>query len=116
MKRWLGIFLVAAIMATAADITIAVRNDAGKTVSTVTLTTTDAILTALDTWRKAQQARDAQGNPVPAYPTVEALWRTLVGSLVRSAISEELAAIKTEQAKIQAAQAEIERLRAAAVK
>jgi hypothetical protein len=113
--RLLFSLLISASVLLAAEIRIQVVNDAGKQVSSVVLTTNDAVLAALNSWRLAQQTRDANSNLVPAYPTVESLWRSHIRNFVISAIGDSLDAIKTEQAKIDAANAKIKELKEGAI-
>jgi len=115
--------LIAATITQAAELTITVKRDDGTTVSTTTITTTNAVLSAVNDWRlekiatPAVPARVEGGVTIPAvpavleYPTPAALWKAVVGGFIRSIAGDKLAAIQAEQAKITAARAEIERLR-----
>jgi len=107
MKRILLGLLIAATLAAAAEIQIVVRNDAGTVVSTVTLTTTNAALQALNQWRLAQTTPGVKPGdpPVLTYPTAESLWKRVIGGFVKSVVRPYLTAVQTEQAKIDAAKA-----------
>jgi len=105
MKRILLSLLVAATLAAAAEIQIVVRNDTGQVVSTVTLTTTNAVLAAVNAWRLAQTSPGAKPGdpPVLTYPTVESLWQRVIGGFIKSVVRPYLRVVADEQAKIDAA-------------
>jgi len=107
MKRMLLSLLLAATLAAAAEIQIVVRNDAGTVVSNVTLSTSDAVLQALNQWRLAQTTPGVKPGdpPVLTYPTVERLWQRVIGGFVKSVVRPYLKAVADEQAKIDAARA-----------
>ncbi|MBM3744168.1 MAG: hypothetical protein FJW34_00050 [Acidobacteria bacterium] len=105
MKRILLGLLIAATLAAAAEIQIVVRNDAGTVVSTVTLTTSNAALQALNQWRLAQTTPSVNPGdpPVLTYPTAASLWQRVIGGFVKSVVRPYLKAVADEQAKIDAA-------------
>jgi len=122
MKHLITLVLLALPLA-AADITITVKNDAGATVSTTTITTSNAVLAALNDWRGEQiltpATKDAQGVDIPAvlrYPTLDSLMKGVLGGFVRSVVGDRMTAVRAEQTKIETSRAEAERLKAALVR
>ena len=113
--KFLLSLLISTSLAAAAEIRIQVVNDAGKQVSSVVLTTNDNVLQALESWRLAQQTRDANFNAVPAYPTREAMWRSIIRNFVISATRDRLDTIKALQATIDAANEKIKQLQEGAI-
>lgn len=91
----------------AAEITIIVKNDAGKILDTVTITTTNAALQSIESYR--QQLSDASSNNGVRDPNYESR-QAFMRWILRSKLSEALeafptAAMQSERDKKAAAQA-----------
>jgi hypothetical protein len=93
--KTLTCLLFAALAMPAATIEITVRGNDKQVVSTTTLQITAAALKALNDWRGAQvltpavaETKDAQGTLIPAvpavltYPTIDSLWRKIIGEFI----------------------------------
>ena len=139
MKRLCALFLLATALP-AAEIIVVVKNDAGVTVSTTSITVGNAqtpgngILAAVNQWRLAQilaQARPGSPGcpactpPVPAvpatptvlkYPTAGDFWRSIVRETIKPLLTEYHAAIIAKRGEIEARQAELKALEAAATR
>jgi len=115
--------LILALPVTAAEIQIIVRNDAGKVISDVTLTTNDDVLQAINDWRLDQviqpEVQDGEGKIIAEeqlrFPTVNSLWRYIIGSFVRNHLADRLPSVQAKKAEIEQAQQELEQVKDAAV-
>lgn len=126
MRYFLAFFLLAASLQ-AAEITVTVKNDAGVVISTVTVTTTNQVLTTVNNWRLSQILTPAQlacplckppVAPAPAvlqYPTIAALWRSVIREFVKPLLINSDAGIIAELGKIDAANAAVEKLKDQAI-
>ena len=104
--------LIAALTLSAATITITVRNDAGTIISTSVMQTDMATLKAFNDWRQAQVTAPA----VLTYPTVDALWKHIIGSFIRDNVLEDWLPSIIEQRRLKdVAESERKRLLEAAV-
>jgi len=111
--------LILALPVTAAEIQITVRNDAGAVVSDVTLTTNDDVLQAINDWRLDQviqpEVRDGEGNIIAEeqlrFPTVNSLWRYIIGSFVRNHLADRLPSVQEKATKVRQAQKELEQVK-----
>ena len=133
MKHLCALFLLATALP-AAEIIVTVKNDGGATVSTTTITTTNAVLQAVNQWRLAQILAQAQPGspgcpactpPVPAVPATPAVlkhptagdfWRSIVRETIKPLLTEYHAAIIAKRGEIEARQAELKALEAAATR
>lgn len=131
---WLSALLLtfATGNALAQDIMVIHVEGACATVSTTTITTTNAVLQAVNQWRLAQILVQAQPGspgcpactpPVPAvpatpavlkYPTAGDFWRSIVRETIKPLLTEYHAAIIAKRGEIEARQAELKALEAAA--
>jgi len=111
--------LILALPVTAAEIQITVRNDAGKVISDVTLTTNDDVLQAINDWRLDQviqpEVRDGEGKIIAEeqlrFPTVNSLWRYIIGSFVRDHLADRLPSVQEKATKVRQAQKELEQVK-----